>query len=361
MRNFREDPVKERSAFSTVSILGQKFSRRTAYRAILAVGTVVAIIVACITVVLTSGGSTVAGRVVPKALVVVVPGLNPTVLESAMASNKAPNMAMLAAAGGTYDRVAANSSDPTASLISLLTGTPVAFHNVTDASRLSAFYNGAPSLLRYAKTASLRTSVIASEKYFSAGGYLAGSATCATVGLLDQECIGAACPNLDSSSYCSALTKIVLPNDESALMGTTLSTAVQGSLDARELILALVACFEDRRSDDDNSLRALSNVALLDGVVGQLALVLAQRSYQSSENWLLVVAGDGVNAQQQAPLLVAAYAAGAVANLNPINSLNGNVVDVFATVQAWFGVPNPAGVVGIAQGVCRDGSQKVSC
>lgn len=364
MRNFQEEVTKAQSPkVAHVSFFGQKVERRVAYRALLGVLTLLIIAAVFLAVAITSGSrSSGSTSVVPKVVVILAPGFNPIIAESAMASNKAPNLALLTAAGGSYGRVSSNATDATAALVSLLTGSPVNYHNVTSFDSISAFYNGAPSFLRYARTASLRTTVVSSAKYFSLGSTLAGSANCGSIGVLDAECVGLSCAGSDSTSYCNALTKFVVANDATALMGSTIATAFGDTADSREMTLVLTNAFEGNRNDDDNSLAALSSAALLDGVVGQILVNVAQRSYVNSENWLVIVAGDGVNTLQQAPFFVGAYTSGAVATLSALRSPSvANIVDVFTTALAWLGIPNPVGAVGVAEGICHDGTSTAAC
>jgi len=365
MRNFQEEVEKAQSPRAPhVSIFGKKIHQRVAYRAVLGVLTLLTIAATLLAVVYTSGSvkSGSESEIVARVVVILAPGFNPVVAESAMASNKAPNLAMLVSSGGSYGRVASNTTDATAALVSILTGSPISYHNVSSADTLSAFYGGAPSFLRYLRTSSLRTTIIASDKYYSLGSTPSNSTNCASVGILDVECVGFTCADSDSASYCSSLTKFIVSSDATALMGTTISTAFGDTADARALTLILTSAFEGNREDDDNSLTALSTTTLLDGVVGQVLINMAQRSYADGENWLVIVAGDGANALQQAPMFVGAYANGEVATLSPLrNSTVANIVDVFTTALTWLGISNPTGAVGVAEAICHDGSSTSAC
>lgn len=367
MRNFQEEigaDGKRKSNTATGFIATQLgVDDNQVYRGLIGVTAVVAIVVGLLLVSFTSGSDDgPAGSKVPKAIVVIVPGLNSLVLESAMNSNKAANLAGLISSGAAYGQISTNVSDTTAALVTILTGTAASFHNVSNSASLGAFKaSTATSFLRFVNEASLKSTLIASANYYSGSTYNT-SGQCATVGVLDAECSGLACPSTDSAAFCNSATRVIVSNDDSALMSTTISAAFSTAAPGNSLVTIVVDAFTSLRDLDDNSLRVLSATALLDGVVGQLVLAAAQRSYKADENWLLALVGDGVNSAQKAPLVVAPVSAGSVMRAKAINTATGNIVDIFPTIASWFNLPSTSTtVVGAVQGICGDGRTVTAC
>lgn len=366
MRSFQNEVSPDGKRKSTVQTTGAiaasiGVDNDQLFRGLIGVSAVAAIVIGLLLVAATAGSfAGPAGSKQPKAVVVVVPGLNPDVVESAMASYKASSLAGIVTSGAAYGRIAANASDTTAALVSLLTGTAIAFHNVTNSSSLNVLKSSdATTFMRYLNQASLKTALVASERFFSGSTY-DSTGKCSSVGLLDAECVGLACPT-DATAYCNSATRNILSNQITALMSTTISDAFSTAAPGNSLVTVVVDAFADLRREDDNSLRALSAVSLLDGVIGQIVLAVEQRSYQTQENWLVTVVGDGVHSAQQAPLFVIPVSSGSVIRASPINTASGNIVDVFPTIAKWFNLPVFPSVVGTSQGICGDGRSVSAC
>ncbi|CUE71558.1 membrane-associated protein, putative [Bodo saltans] len=367
MRNFQEEIGADgkRKSNTSAGFIAQKLGidDNRMFQGLVGVFAVSAIVIGLLLVAFTSGsGAGPAGSKQPKAIIVIVPGLNPVVLESALNSNKAANLAGLVTSGAAYGRIASNATDPTAALVSLLSGTAASYHNVSSSSALGAFQSSAAtSFLRYLNEASLKTTLIASANFYSGSTYNT-SGQCSTVGTLDAECAGIACPSDATSAYCNSATRVIVNNDDTALMSTIISNAFSTAAPGNSLVTIVVDAFSSLRALDDNSLRALSATALLDGVVGQLVLAAEQRSYKADENWLVTLVGDGVNSAQQAPLFVIPVSAGSVIRAKSINTATGNIVDIFPTIASWFNLPTTSSfVVGSVQGICGDGRTVSTC
>jgi hypothetical protein len=367
MRNFQEEIGADgkRKSNTSAGFIATKLGidDNQMFQGLVGVFAVSAIVIGLLLVAFTSGsGAGPAGSKQPKAIVVIVPGLNPVVLESALNSNKAASLADLITRGAAYGRIAANTTDPTAALVSILSGTAANFHNVSSSAGLSAFQSSAAaSFLRFLNEASLKTTLIASANFYSGSTYNT-SGQCASVGVLDAECTGLACPSGDSTAFCNSATRVIVSNDDTALMSTIISNAFSTSAPGNSLVTIVVDAFSTLRAMDDNSLRALSATALLDGVVGQLVLAAAQRSHNANENWLVTIVGDGVNSAQQAPLFVIPVSAGSVIRAKAINTATGNIVDIFPTITSWFHLPTAStSVVGSVQGICGDGRTVSAC
>lgn len=208
-------------------------------------------------------------------------------------------------------------------------------------------------------------------------GTLDGNLQCTNVGLLDVECFGQACASGESCN--SVRQQWICPDVSSISADFSITSTILGgsALSHWQLFFVALDFFKSFASLDGtaatstaaNFLEAYSNVALLDAFVGQLVLMMSERSDIQSENWLLILAGEGASTGQQAPLLVGAYRnglqltgmsqGGTSAVSQPSNS--SNVADVYTTVMTWFGLPIPSRNVGTAVGVCGSGIQGKTC
>ena len=348
------------------------------YRIVIAVSVVVAIVIALFAVAMTSASSTKTSNGLSRAIVIVVPGLNPLLLESAALDGRTPNIANVLVNGGTYRRAASNTTDRVSALATMLTGTSADYHNATSKvnGMLSLANIDPPTFLRSAKDSSVPPATFASSSWYS-NGTLDGNLQCTNVGLLDVECFGQACASGDSCNsvrqqwICPDVTSIAV---DTSITSTILSTA---ALDHWQLFFVALDFLNSFASLDGSAaagtassfLEAYSNLALLDAFVGQLTLMMSERSDVQKENWLLVLTGDGASTAQQAPLVVGAFRNGVqLAGMSQSGkaaisepTTTSNVADVYTTVMTWFGLPIPVRNAGTAVGICGSGIQGKTC
>ncbi len=328
---------------------------------------VIVVIIAVIIVVLafvaaTSGTYYSSSMRTPKAVVVVVEGLNPTTLETLILGNKVPNLRFLIDNGGLYTRAATNTSSSVAALASILSGTGQQYHNVTDSSTVSKFFPNVRSFLAYGKDIQLRPVVIAPPKMFS-GATADSNGFCTSLGLVDVECSSVGCPSEGSATaYCNVDVKQQLCSGAAQLYDETiLTTLIQQSNKKSGLFYVQLDLLANPIDDTDNSLSTLSSIFLVDAFIGRLSRTLSSMSLFNAQSWMLIVTGDGANAMQQAPFFMTTYVQGEQSSLRPLSATT-QIFDIMPTVLSWFGAFVPSSIpTGAVQGICSNGISPRNC
>ncbi|GET92247.1 hypothetical protein, conserved [Leishmania tarentolae] len=338
-------PLKEPGTHTNAEVKEALHAR--AMRRTVLVTAVVFLLLACLAVVSNTARKTVSDVRRPRAVLIVAKGLSPISVGRSMRSNKSPFMRLLSEAGGQLASIAAsNTANP---LVNLLTGS-----TTIDADTLA----NTTSILGWLKAQEKRTIVAAPSAYWSLGA--AGTSPCPQVGLLDTECSNDQCPETKASAYCNAFRKYITCDDCSQLYKDEILLSfekmVNHSADALYFQLNKLAGKEV--SNPKLAVQEGSEVNLLDSTVGRIALALSKRTREEAENWLMIVTGDGANAEMAAPLLVVAYTKGGLVQLNDI-SKDATTADVASTVKYWFNGKN----VNTSRllGICTDGERLENC
>lgn len=298
----------------------------------------------------------------PRAVVVVLEGLNPATFESAMQGNKAPNFRFLTSNGGLYTRASSNTSSSAAALASILSGTGQQYHNVSDWASVAKFFPNVRSFLGFGKDIQLRPVAIAPPKMFS-GTITDGTGVCTSLGLLDVECSSVGCPSEGSTTaYCNVDVKQQLCSGAAQLFDDSiLTTIIQQSNKKSGVFYVQLDLLANAIDDTDNSLSTLSSIFQVDAFIGRLSRTLSSMSLFNAQSWMLIVTGDGANAAQQAPFFMTTYVQGQQAALKPLQ-LPTQLIDILPTVLSWFGPVVPKTIpTGVIQGVCSDGITPTSC
>ena len=324
---------------------------------------IVAITIAALAYVAATSGTYFSSSMrTPRAVVVVVEGLNPVTFESAMQGNKAPNFRFLTSNGGLYTRALTNTSSSAVALASILSGTGQQYHNVSDWSAVGKFFPNVRSFLGFAKDVELRPVVIAPPKMFS-GTTTDASGVCTVLGLIDVECSSVGCPSDGSNTaYCNVDVKQQLCSGPAQLYDDTiLTTIMQQSSKKSGIFYVQLDLLANAIDDSDNSLSTLSNIFQVDAFIGRLSRTLSSMSLFNAQSWMLIVTGDGANTVQQAPFFMTTYIMGQQAALRPLQ-LPTQLIDILPTVLSWFGPYVPKTIpTGVIQGVCSDGISPTSC
>ncbi|KPI83883.1 hypothetical protein ABL78_7081 [Leptomonas seymouri] len=317
-------PPKEPGTHTNAEVKEALHAR--ALRRTILITAVVFLLLACLAVVSNSARDAVSDNGNPKLVLIVAKGLSPTVVSHAMKSNKAPFIRLLNATGGSYASVDASYAASSNRMVNLLTGS-------SEEAKGSLW--GSTSILGWLKTQKKKVVVAAPSSCWSLG--TAGANPCTRVGLLDTECSADACPEEKKSAYCNADRKFITCDDHAQLYQDELPTAFQRAtnMSADALYFQISGISEAASGDLEASTKELSEMNLLDAAVGRIALALSIRTSKTNENWLVIVTSDGDNAEQKAPLLVAAYTKGELVQLNSI-AADARTSDVFNTVKMWF-------------------------
>lgn len=321
--------------------------RRATHRTVIVVALIFLLL--AFLVVSSSSGRRGEVRTRPRAIVLVVPHLRPEAVEAAMASNKAPFLGSLSATDGIYARLRARNTGLTASLVTMLTGS-------VNSSATNLV--GATSFLGELKRAGKRPIVLAPSVYWSAQGPTSGN--CSRVGLLDSECAGTACPPTTEAAYCNAAEKL-LPCDGKAQLYTedVLGAFRHLMRHDGDLLYAHADVTSGAAATREEHLALLSDVSVMDGTLGKLALAAIERTRATSESWLLVLVGAGGDHLQEVPLAMAAYAAGNLVRLGPIPD-DATLADVGPTVLHWYALSSPSDSQRV-RGLCSTGVIVSSC
>lgn len=333
---------------------------RARYRTIVVVS-VIFILLACLVVVSNASVRSTEEQSIPRAVVLVVPHLSSDMLEAALVSNKAPFIALLSAADGMYARPRAQNTELAASLVTILTG------NVTSTATDLV---GATSFLRTMRKAGKKAIVLAPSLYWSAQQQeekakkeaTRANGRCSRVGLLDSECCGVACAAEDETAYCNAVEKLLSCDGKAELYEEEVLEGFR-SLQKHEadLLYAHVNVLSGGGGTTEKErLAALSDISIMDGTLGKIALAAIERSRASKESWLIMLVGAGGDGLTRTPLAMAAYARGGLVRLGPIPEEEMTLADIAPTVLHWFGL-SPAGDARRVRGLCSTGIAVNSC
>lgn len=330
------------------------------YRTVLAIATCVTTVTVLLWVGFSSG-SYIEDKVgAHKAIVVVVEGLHPEMLEFAAKSNKAPFISELVSHGAVYGPLAVPDSvaDQLAAQQTLLTGLTPLQTNVFSSSDFNKFTN-VSTFLRIGRESDLKTAIIAPESMYSGQSFENGR--CKPLGILDAECVGLACPGNDTASYCNAAWRFKTTEDNNEktrnedYIYTKIESATSAKMDVVFVTLSNFAAAGGAAKDlSVNNLAAISEMYVTDTLVGRIASHLAARSAAKRENWLLVLTSDANNAYRKAPYFIANFNEGApVAVKQPTGTAT--ILDVFPTVMKWLGLsPSNVGRYnGTILGICN--------
>ncbi|KAK7200785.1 hypothetical protein NESM_000136800 [Novymonas esmeraldas] len=332
-------PPKEPGTHTNAEVKEALHAR--ALRRTVLITAVVFLLLACLAVMSNAAREAVGDRRTPKMVMIVVKGLSPTSVSRAMKSNKSPFMRLLSISGGQYASIAANYTT-TNPLVNLLTGSATAAGDTL---------NGAGSILKWLKDQSKHVVVAAPGAYWSAGE--AGASPCPKIGLLDTECSAQACPAVDANAYCNAARKYITCDDRAQLFNDEILLAFGKTLNhsADALYFQVSSLAEATANKAELAVQELSDVNLLDSVVGRIALALSRRTTVESENWLVLITSDGDNAEKAAPLLAVVYTNGQLVQLNSI-AASASTTDVANTIKHWFNGKgtNQASLLGICTG-----------
>ncbi|RNE98929.1 hypothetical protein TraAM80_08503 [Trypanosoma rangeli] len=104
---------------------------------------------------------------------------------------------------------------------------------------------------------------------------------------------------------------------------------------------------------------SMSDISIMDGTLGKLALAVSERSSTTKESWLLMLVGAGGGGLEKVPLVMAAYARGGLVRFGPIAE-EATLADVAPTVLHWFGLSS-AGEAQRVRGMCSTGVTVTSC
>ncbi|KEG09627.1 hypothetical protein DQ04_04921020 [Trypanosoma grayi] len=345
-QNSSQKPVKQPGVHAPE--IKEALSSRAMYRTIIVVA-IIFLLLACLAVV--SSASTQQGedRSRPRAIVVVVPYLRPDILEAAMASNKAPFLGLLSAADGIYARLRTRNADLMPSLVTLLTGSE---------QSSAANLEGATSFLRALKKAGKTPVVLAPSSYWSEQG-VAGS-NCSRVGLLDSECSGVTCPAATAMAYCNAAEKLLACSskaqlyEEEALEGFRHLLKHDG-----DLLYVHANVSSGTAAANEERMTGMSDISIMDGTLGKLALAIIKRSSETKESWLLMLVGAGGNGLTEVPLVMAAYARGSLLRFGPIPE-DATLADIGPTVLNWYGLASISDAPRV-RGMCSSGVLVDNC
>ncbi|RNE98930.1 hypothetical protein TraAM80_08504 [Trypanosoma rangeli] len=322
---------------------------RATYRTAIVVA-VIFLLLACLVVVATSSVQQGEDQSLPRAIVLVVPHLPPSLLEAAMASNKAPFLGLLSAADGIYSRLTAKNKELTSSLVTVLTG-----EGNSSATNLV----GATSFLARMRKAGRKPVVVASSSYWS--GQEAGSdGNCGRVGLLDSECSGLKCPAATEAAYCNAAEKLISCDGKAQLYEEDVLEGFRHLMQHDgDLLYAHANVLSGPATTDEERMASMSDISIMDGTLGKLALAVSERSSTTKESWLLMLVGAGGGGLEKVPLVMAAYARGGLVRFGPIAE-EATLADVAPTVLHWFGLSS-AGEAQRVRGMCSTGVTVTSC
>lgn len=317
-------PPKEPGTHTNAEVKEALHAR--ALRRTVLITAVVFFLFACLAVVSNSAREAVGDTGKPKLLLLVAKGLSPTTLQHAMSSNKAPFIRLLSSMGGAYAAVDATAAASSNRLANLLAGS---------VSETRTNLAGTTSILGWVKAQDKRTVVAAPPSAWTLR--TAGSDTCPQVGLLDSECSGDACPAEKASAYCNANRKFITCDDRAQLYQNEFPLAFATAMNASADVLYFQSSGVQAAAASalEEAAQERSEVNLLDAALGRVSLALAMRTAKTTENWLIIVTSDGDNAENQAPLLVAAYTKGDIVQLNAIAG-DAKTTDIFNTVKMWF-------------------------
>ncbi|KAH9577504.1 hypothetical protein LSM04_007055 [Trypanosoma melophagium] len=348
-----EKPVKQPRVHAPE--IKTALSSRALYRTIL-VTSVVFLLLACLAVISSASIKEGEDRSRPRALVFVVPHLPPDVLEAAMASNKAPFLGLLSAAAGIYARLQTRNTELMASLVTMLTG-----NESSTATNLA----GATSFLRELKRVGKKPIVLAPSSYWSAervagSNSNSNSSSCLRVGLFDSECSGLACPAANETAYCNAAEKLVSCDGKAHLyQEETLEAFRHFMKHDGDLLYVHMGFSTGAISTHEETLALMSDIGVMDGTLGKLALAANRRSIEAKESWLIMVVGAGGGGLTEVPLMMAAYVRGGLVRFGPIPG-NATLADIRPTLQNWYGLISED-AAGRVRGMCSTGVLVRNC
>lgn len=291
----------------------------------------------------------------PKMVFILTNDLSPDAVNTAMINSKAPFLRFLNESGGAYGKIDTRFTATGSKLVKILTGS-----STTTSSDLS----GQTSFLRLLVKAGFSTAVAAPSSLWSSNSSLTGTGTatkCANVGILDSECSGSACPAATAAAYCNANFKYLTCSNVTQLYKYELVKAFEKTVESSaDVLFVTVNAFETTDEDSPSSLKLglESTVNVLDGAVGQISLALAERTRQLPENWLIVLAGQGNNEEQEAPLFMAAYSRGGLIQLNQL-TIKAAATDLYSTVLKWFSISGYTEAQ--VRGICSSGAKVTNC
>ena len=333
------------------------------YRTLLAVAACVATVVLVVWIGWTSGSYVDDKIGAHKAIVIVVEGLHPEMLDFATKSHKAPFITELVSHGAVYGSLAVPSTvaDQLAAHQAILTGLTPLQSGVYSSNDFNKYAN-ATSFLRLARNAELKTSLIAPEGLFSGSSFENGR--CRPLGVLDAECVGLACPSDDAASYCNANWRFKTSESLTSAASSTLRnedyilSKIEASTSARMDVVYVelsnfAAAGGASKDLSTNSLAAISEMYVTDALVGRIASHLAARSAAKRENWLLFLTSEANNAYRKAPFLIANFNDGAPKAVTQ-PAAAASILDVYPTIVQWMGL-SPYGAAkynGTILGIC---------
>lgn len=364
-------------------------------RILIAIVVVILSIILVAVVSYTSGTSyKVAGGQSPRAIVLNIDKLSPVVVEFARNSNKAPYLNELITLGSAYSAVQAGygsvKGTPPTSFIgaqsALFTGMSESVTGISTSSDLGAMVNHT-TFLRAIKAASLDVTAIVPEYTMTksttttdANG--TSTTTCNNVGILDAECYELACPTGDAAfASCSTTDAFATcATSGSRVEDFIMSKTAQAMANGKELIYIQLDSYSNTAALDEDlrigltNLASLSEMYMVDALIGRIANLLASRTAAATENWLFIVTSEGMNAVLKAPLLVSVFATGAPVAVKPIADAIHNTttevgtvavhaastLDVLPTIAKWFDIAleyvSSGTFVGASQGLCYKGA-----
>ncbi|KAG5493926.1 hypothetical protein JKF63_01758 [Porcisia hertigi] len=297
-----------------------------AIRRTVVVTAVVFLLLACLAVVSNTAREAVGNTGKPKMVILVVKGWSPMSVKRAMRSHTPSFMRLLSNTGGQLMSITANYSTTTP-LINLLTGSAALSANTLA---------NTTSILGWLRMHGMRTVVAAPATYWSLG--TAGTTPCPQVGLLDTECSDQKCPEVKGSAYCNVFRKYITREDVGELYRDNIMESLDKTISysADALYVQLDKLTEAVPNNTKLAVKERSEMHLLDSAVGLLSMILSYRTSVELENWLMIVTSDGDNSEKAAPLLVAVYTRGELAQLNDI-ATGAMTTDIFSTIKHWFG------------------------
>ncbi|ORC93569.1 uncharacterized protein TM35_000014460 [Trypanosoma theileri] len=347
-----EKPVKQPGVHAPE--IKAALNARAMYRTII-VTSVVFLLLACLAVISSSSMKEGEDRSRPRGLVLVVPHLAPDILEAAMESNKAPFIGLLSAADGIYTRLQTRNADLMASLVTMLTGN----ENSTATNLV-----GATSFLQELKRVGKKPIVLAPSLYWSAENKEAGSNSsskiCSHVGLFDSECSGLACPAVNETAYCNVAEKLLSCNGKAHLYQEETVEAFHHFMQHDgDLLYVHMDLSNGTPTTNEEALSMMSDISVMDGTLGKLALAAIKRSTETKESWLIMLVGAGGGGLAEVPLMMAAYVRGGLVRFGPI-SKNATLADIGPTLQNWYGLISE-GDAHRVRGMCSTGILVSNC
>ncbi|CAD2215035.1 hypothetical protein AGDE_04276 [Angomonas deanei] len=256
----------------------------------------------------------------PKMLIITATNLSPAALSKTVSSNKAPFTRLLSTLGGIHGTVKRMAQQGDATLAKLLSGDATATSINIEKTFISAINSGEKK----------HTSVVVVPKRVEEETTLRGSD--------------------GTVETCES------PND---LLRYQISQVLAKSLDKDLIYVQLDGLNLKSVETIEVSMRVRSEMNMLDNAIGQIGLLLSQRTKTVKENWYIMLVGQGENAATSIPFFGAVYTRGELVRLRPL-SAEASQADVYGTVLRWFGV-NEDTYKDKSLGICSNGINVVNC